>query len=389
MWPALPRAALCMLTLAAWVAWAACCRAAHPRRDRSRAHRRDPGPSRRVRGRPSRHPHRRRRSGPEQRRNFPGRNPSCQWFRALGGDGPIGASSRETSTEYSYGAAPALGTEPACETGSGGSRRRRAPSGRWSRRPTRSASPRLCGESPTLRLDDGSDWMTLAALNLGRDMGPAVRFIDPDHLRVGWTLLLPSDTAAQGSRPALADPESHLPELVTLGLGSLACAALARRANRRRRLRPFVEDERTAAVLSDSAVDTARHAASLRRGSSAGSIRVSQPPAGLDPRRQDDTTCHPGGQRGPRRCVVLAVRARSRCPRSLRGDRRRPGLARRPRRAGPPHAFGGGSRSCGTSGLPRRGRRRRHLAGHRGAGRRPPGARGVRARALARRTGNP
>ena len=119
------------------------------------------------------------------------------------------------------------------------------------------------GQSETLwgiadsRLDDGSDWMTLAALNLGRDMGPAVRFIDPDHLRVGWTLLLPSDTAAQGSRPALADPESHLPELVTLGLGSLACAALARRANRRRRLRPFVEDERTAAVLSDSAVDTA------------------------------------------------------------------------------------------------------------------------------------
>ena len=107
------------------------------------------------------------------------------------------------------------------------------------------------------RLDDGADWTALAALNLGRDMAPGTRFIDPDHVRVRWTLRLPAHVGRVHGGPAPPDSGGHLPELVALGLGSLACTALARRAARRRRLRPFVEDERTATILSDQAVDAA------------------------------------------------------------------------------------------------------------------------------------
>ncbi len=101
------------------------------------------------------------------------------------------------------------------------------------------------------RLGDGADWMQIAALNLGRDMGSGQRFVDPDHVVAGWRLRLPAEAAdpradhgdphpSSPSRPSGAP--DRLPELVALGCGSLACAALARRARRRHRPGPFSGD---------------------------------------------------------------------------------------------------------------------------------------------------
>jgi DNA-binding SARP family transcriptional activator len=102
------------------------------------------------------------------------------------------------------------------------------------------------------RLGDGADWMQIAALNLGRDMGSDQRFVDPDHVVAGWRLRLPAEAANHRadhgdpphpearSRPSGAP--DRLPELVALGCGSLACAALARRARRRHRPAPFSGD---------------------------------------------------------------------------------------------------------------------------------------------------
>ena len=91
-------------------------------------------------------------------------------------------------------------------------------------------------------LGDGADWTSLAALNLGRDVGGGARFVDPDQLREGWRLRLPAETHRRDGEHArtshaLPHPEqsAHLPELLALGLGSVACAAFARRARRRRR----------------------------------------------------------------------------------------------------------------------------------------------------------
>jgi DNA-binding SARP family transcriptional activator len=98
-------------------------------------------------------------------------------------------------------------------------------------------------------LADGADWTALAKLNLGREMGGGARFVDPDHIRPGWSLVLPAATRPRGDRPeprpTSAAPQaltSHLPELAALGMGSLACAALARRARRRRRGDLFAGD---------------------------------------------------------------------------------------------------------------------------------------------------
>ena len=111
------------------------------------------------------------------------------------------------------------------------------------------------------RLGDGADWTAIAALNLGRDVGQGARFVDPDQLRAGWHLRLPEagrhendDRARDDGGPA---PAGHLPELIALGLGSLACAALARRARQRRRLgERFSADALPQPVLSEGAVDT-------------------------------------------------------------------------------------------------------------------------------------
>ncbi len=100
-------------------------------------------------------------------------------------------------------------------------------------------------------LGDGADWTSLAALNLGRDLGGGAVFVDPDRLREGWRLRLPTDAdrpaggdaaragnthARRATQAARSEPDGHLPELIALGLGSLACAALARRAASRRRV---------------------------------------------------------------------------------------------------------------------------------------------------------
>ncbi|HEY6472581.1 MAG TPA: hypothetical protein VIY26_06790 [Acidimicrobiales bacterium] len=113
------------------------------------------------------------------------------------------------------------------------------------------------------RLGDGADWMQIAALNLGRDMGAGRRFVDPDRVEAGWRLRLP-DEARHHPEARRTHPSSHtgdpdrLPELLALGIGSLACAALARRSRRRHRPVPFSSDldlplRRTPA--SDAAID--------------------------------------------------------------------------------------------------------------------------------------
>ena len=110
---------------------------------------------------------------------------------------------------------------------------------------------------------DGADWMALAALNLGREMGGGTRFVDPDHVRAGWSLVLPADARAPGQRRhsgrTSAPPQGqagHLPELVALGMGSLACAGLARRARRRRQGHRFAGDLEIVRP-SEGAVDAA------------------------------------------------------------------------------------------------------------------------------------
>ncbi len=115
-------------------------------------------------------------------------------------------------------------------------------------------------------LGDGADWTSLAALNLGRDVGDGTHFVDPDRLREGWRLRLPADAhrtvdeARRGgsNRAARPGPEGHLPELLALGLGSLACAALARRAGLRRRAGGrFSDDPVPEPLPSEGALDTA------------------------------------------------------------------------------------------------------------------------------------
>jgi DNA-binding SARP family transcriptional activator len=120
-------------------------------------------------------------------------------------------------------------------------------------------------------LNDGADWTALAAINLGRDMGDGERFVDPDSVKTGWRLRLPEDSGSSAgrteggasrrsgaSRPSDRDTHAqpdHLPELAALGMGSLACAALARRARRRHRPQPFRDDLDLGRPESDGAVD--------------------------------------------------------------------------------------------------------------------------------------
>ncbi len=110
---------------------------------------------------------------------------------------------------------------------------------------------------------DGADWTAIAALNLGRDMADGTRFVDPDHIRPGWQLRVPlaaaaPERAASGhSRTGgSAHSDEHLPELIALGLGSIACAALARRA-RRHRVDPFTGELDLERSPSEEAVDAA------------------------------------------------------------------------------------------------------------------------------------
>jgi DNA-binding SARP family transcriptional activator len=115
------------------------------------------------------------------------------------------------------------------------------------------------------RLADRADWTAIAALNLGSEMEGGTWFVDPDHVRAGWRLRLPPTTDGGAERAAPAGQHrgvgSHhgdrLPELVALGMGSLACAALSRRARSRRRIDPFTGDLELPRAVSDDAMDAA------------------------------------------------------------------------------------------------------------------------------------
>jgi len=244
-WRPLPRDALCLLAVAAWVAWAACC---------------------------------------------------AQLVRAVVAQvrsGDVGAH-RGASVMDRIAARIAMGVITLTSVGaplvlsSGADATTLQPSGQVGvglpAAPNRPASERAVARATHVvqpgdtlwriadeRLGDGADWTAIAALNLGRTMAEGTRFVDPDQIRAGWRLHLPLAAGATGeqrspqdTRPGggLARPGDHLPELAALGLGSLACAALARRARRRLPVDPFNGDLVLRRAMSGDAVDAA---ALLRR----------------------------------------------------------------------------------------------------------------------------
>ncbi len=239
-WRPVPRDALCVLAVAAWMAWAACCAQLV-----------------RAVGEHVRHGN----IGPPGNASVVDRIAAriAIGVLALTSVGaplalPSGAGASTPSANQSSPAAVNVWPSPV------------APG-----TPRRSPSAAMCAVRPgdTLwsvadaRWADGADWTALAALNLGRDMGGGTRFVDPDQLRAGWSLVLPADARPPGEFPESdrtpappQAPTSHLPELIALGMGSLACAALARRARRRRRGHPFAGDL-DIGPLSEGAVDTA------------------------------------------------------------------------------------------------------------------------------------
>ncbi len=242
-WRPLPRDALCLLVLAAWVAWAACC---------------------------------------------------AQLLRAVVTDvrrGEVGARQGSSvldrvAARIAFGVlalttvgtplalAPGAGASTPVVSAPGTSLSAALPLGAPASQATVSAPTYAVQPGDTLwriaddLLGDGADWTSLAALNLGRDVGGGTHFVDPDRLGEGWRLRLPADahrtvdddaprvgTSNDASRPG---PQGHLPELLALGLGSLACAALARRAGLRRRPgQRFTDDPVSEPVPSEGALDTA------------------------------------------------------------------------------------------------------------------------------------
>ena len=180
-------------------------------------------------------------------------------------------------------------------------------------------------------LGDGDDWPAIAALNLGRTMADGLRFVDPNTILAGWTLLMPDqgppvarDTDLRAIRlaprpapgaPAETDRERRrlpvaspaeasradnppallfgdealvlahtgslagagpgrrdLPELAALGVGALACAALTRRARRTRLLRQVATEEPDPGFpLSPRAIDASIQ---LARGAGLPALRA-------------------------------------------------------------------------------------------------------------------
>ncbi len=234
-WRPAPRDALCLLVLAAWVAWAACCTqllravVAHVRSGEV---------------------------GVRQGASVMDRLAARIAFGVLAltaVGGPLGLTAGAGASTPVAGAPGAAITAPRPVA------------------PAAAASTYAVQPGDTLwhiaddHLGDGADWTMLAALNLGRDMGGGMRFVDPDQLGAGWHLRLPADARASAPDAPRADPTTHtarregpghLPELVALGLGSLACAALARRAGRRRRIGDRFTGE-LGPVLSEGAQDAA------------------------------------------------------------------------------------------------------------------------------------
>jgi DNA-binding SARP family transcriptional activator len=242
-WRPLPREALCVLVLAAWVAWAACCAqllravVAHVRSGEV---------------------------GTRQGASVMDRIAARIAFGILA----LSTIGAPLALSAGAGASAPAGTGPGTAIAT-----RQAAAVSTSPPAAKAATTYAVRAGDTLwhiaddRLGDGADWTMLAALNLGRDMGSGTRFVDPDQLRTGWHLRLPEEARrAEGGVPH-AEPtvhavrpegSGHLPELVALGLGSLACAALARRAGRRRRNGArFTGDLDLGPPPSEDAVDTA------------------------------------------------------------------------------------------------------------------------------------
>ena len=218
-WPAASRDALCVVVLVAWVAWAACS-AQLVRAVATRVRRGDGGApaATSVRDRLAA-----RIAVGILAMSSIGVAAPAALTAAAGASAP--AATAALGTTRPAGSLPAAQPPPAPEAG---------PVHRVGR-----------GESlwqiARERLDDGGDWTAIAALNLGADMPDGARFVDPDHLREGWRLRLPAaarGTSRRGGAPAVPPAagrlDARLPELVALGAGSLTCAALARRARRRR-----------------------------------------------------------------------------------------------------------------------------------------------------------
>jgi len=60
------------------------------------------------------------------------------------------------------------------------------------------------------RLGDGDDWPAIAAVNLGRTMGDGLRFVDPNAIHAGWTLLMPDqDPPAPPAPPVAPDTDGR------------------------------------------------------------------------------------------------------------------------------------------------------------------------------------
>jgi DNA-binding SARP family transcriptional activator len=240
-WPALPRAALLLLVLSAWVAWAACCvqliRAVAAR----------------------------------VRNGEVGLREGSSVFDRVAARIAIGVLAL-TSFGAPLGLVASAGTTVPAGAGPSTAVATALPADRHGSAPASLSTYRV-RPGDTLwhiadhLLGDGGDWTALASLNLGRELGSGARFVDPDQLREGWHLHLPAGARhddgggarRRGATVAVrGEPPGHLPELVALGLGSLACAALARRAGRRRRLGTrFTDDSVAGAALSEGAQDAA------------------------------------------------------------------------------------------------------------------------------------
>jgi DNA-binding SARP family transcriptional activator len=242
-WRPLPRDALCVLVLAAWVAWAACC-------------------AQLLRSVVT-----------DVRRGEVGLRPGTSVLDRVAARIAFGVLAVTT-----FGAPLALAAGAGASTPVGGGPRSSLtaalPGAGAMYTATVSARTYSVHPGDTLwriaedLLGDAADWTTLAALNLGRDVGNETRFVDPDRLPEGWRLRLPADAQRTGddgaarvgasNRASRSGPGERLPELLALGLGSLACAALARRAGLRRRAgERFHDDPVLEPVPSEGALDAA------------------------------------------------------------------------------------------------------------------------------------
>ncbi len=236
-WSALARDALCGLTLAAWIAWVACC-AELVRSVTARVRHHEIGP----------------------------RSSSLvDWLARRIALGVLAVTSVGVPVALSS-VAGAVAPQLHASTPT---LRHTSIEGQDASRPAASAAYVVrAGDSlwsvAQAQLGDGAQWTTLAALNLGRAVSPSERLVDPDHLREGWRIELPHDAHHPNTydrrhtpKPRPPGRPDHLPELLVLGIGSLACAALARRSRRRFRIPHFVDPLDASLVPSERAVDSA------------------------------------------------------------------------------------------------------------------------------------